>query len=314
MTDDLDLTEYVGRDNSIKADPISRKPPARDVNVPPPSSETEVEPVDAELGEVVSTDTTYVATAEPLAPDVHRPVSVQREPEPEPETLFPFHAFDHLGKINRNPEASEVAKMAPVQKTIYFEMLSSLEKTEAAETIFYEAKKAVGRATTAVKVAQKAYEAVVGKRTFMDEWRVTVAKLPEKVITDEQKQTIADALVEVEKAETFLAKCEHTSDAASKEQTSTRREYAAAAFAWAKVDGIPKDVASLVRARSETERAISMKNISEGRAFNDDGSAQVSTVGPSPYDRQRKAMPRTHPLNPGRHVIRGATIKPPSVR
>jgi hypothetical protein len=328
MSQDDDLVEFVGRDNKVKADPHGVAPTA-----PVDLDLSEYEPVPERVAPgtepvvAAEPDNTYLhflAPRPPLAePDdtfldddiAAEPVV---EPQPvgpgtEPASLYAMHVYDNLGKVRRDLEPSEIAKCTKQQRKILFEMLAALETAEQSEHVAYEARKTTGRATTAVGREQRAYEKVMPKKNFMDIWRTDVAGLAPIPISDEQKKATADALIEVEKAEAFLAACQRAEIAAKTDEKNKRAAFARAAIAWSHVDGCPHDVADLIRARAATERKIAMDNIAAGLPH-DYAVAQASTVGPSRYDHMRKNMPRVHPSNPGHHIIRGSQVKLPSER
>jgi hypothetical protein len=228
-----------------------------------------------------------------------------------------MNVYDNLGKVRRDLDPSEISKCTDRQKTILFGMLASLEIAEKSESVHYEAVKATRRATTAIDKSRKAYETALPKRTFHDEWRETVAKLPATPITDEKKAAIAAALIEVEKAETHLAACQSAEITAKRDEKDKRAAFAKSAIAWSAIDGIPKNVGDLVKARGATERKIALANIAAGRPHDYGvGGQAVSTVGPSHLDRFKAAQAKGGSANFGynRNAMRGAVVKPPSAR
>jgi hypothetical protein len=291
----LDPIEYTGRDNSIKAEP-------RGVAPAPVTIETDI-PLEHEIAE---------PAAEPDASTdaVASVASVATAPTLEPgEKLYPLHTADALGRVRRDLDPLEIAKCSPMQKEKLFDMLGSLEIAEQSETVHYTCKKNTSKAETALGRSRKAFEAVSPKRTFHDEWRETVAKLPPVPVSDETKQAVADALVVIEQCEQHLASCQSAELAAKKDEHDKRATYARAAIEFSKWDGIAKDVASLVRARSATERRIAMANLEAGLPV-DHGTGPVDTTGPSHLDRFRKGMGKGSSANRGYNMnrMRGATV------
>ena len=227
------------------------------------------------------------------------------------DETYALNIYDEYAKISRNLDPSEIAKCSKSQQKILFALLASLDVAEKAEGLHYEDVKTTRRAVTALDRSRKAYEKAMPVRTFHDEWRETVAKMPPKVVTKETKKLIADALVEVDKAEAALAECQRAEIASNATEKDKRGTFAKALIAWSAVDGIAKNVGDLVKARGETDRRIAMENIAAGLPA-DYSVAQASTVGPSQLDRTKAASGRGHSANYGhnRNEMRGATLKP----
>jgi hypothetical protein len=228
--------------------------------------------------------------------------------------MYALNIYGPTGLPRTDIPDSEIAKLSGEQKSVFFAVMSSWSDATEAEAANNAAQSATRRAATALDKSRKKYEDAQPKRTFHDEWRETVARLPAKPVSDAAKKAIAAALVEVEKAEKHLAECHRTGYAAKQDEKDKRAAFAKNVIAWSAMDGIPKNVGDLIKARSATERKIAMDNIAKG--LPDYAVQAASTVGDSHLDRFKAGQAKGGSANYGYHLnrMRGATVKVPSER
>jgi hypothetical protein len=210
---------------------------------------------------------------------------------------------------------TEIAKLSPEQSAAFFALMTSYAATVEADIATREREKAKGRAETALKKQMAAYEAMAPKRTFFDEWKKTVAGIVEPPIDPDLKKKMKASMIRVDEAHAHLAECEKDINVSKKDRQAKRKVFTNALVEWSKLDGTPKNVGDLVRARHKTESEQQLANIAAGMPA-DYAAAQQSTVGPSHLDRFKSGQGKGHSVNQGylQNKMRGATVKVPSER
>jgi hypothetical protein len=228
---------------------------------------------------------------------------------------YRLNVFDQYGGIRNDLDENEIAKCNLVQKDALMALLTAWADTQAEDTACLEVDKAARKAETALDKARKAYEVAQPVRTFHDEWKRTVAKIPEPEPEPDPEVTkkIAAALKNVEKAEKHLAACHAAECPAKQLRKQKRAAFTEKLFIWATMDGAPKSVGNLIKERSKREAEIKMANIAKGLPH-DYAVAQASTVGDSHLDRFKAGQGKGHSADQGygRNAMRGATIKLPT--
>lgn len=229
--------------------------------------------------------------------------------------MYALNIYDARGLPRVDIPDAEIAKLSEKQKPVFFAVIASYSDATEAEAANNAAQSATRKAVTALDRSRKQYEGAQPKRTFHDEWRETVAKLPAKPVSDATKKAIATALAEVEKAEKHLAECHRAGHAAKQNEKDKRAAFANAVIAWSHVDGCAHNTADLVRARSAAESKIALENIARGLPP-DYAVEQASTVGNSHLDRFKAGQGKGGSANFGYHrnAMRGAVVKVPSER
>lgn len=140
------------------------------------------------------------------------------------------------------------------------------------------------------------------------------AHLPEPEPDPAIAKKIAASIKAMEAAHDHLAKCEIAETEAMNVRKDKRQAFANALKEWSAVDGRPKSVGDLVKARAATEAAQTLENIKNGLPP-DYAVAQASTVGDSHLDRFRansggKGQVHANSVNHGynRNAMRGAKL------
>jgi hypothetical protein len=228
--------------------------------------------------------------------------------------MYNLNIYGPTGLPRADIDENEIAKLSQEQQTAYFNVISSFTETTEADAAFVECEKAKRRAITDLKKKMDAHENSAPKRSFYDEWKKVVAKIPEPAPDPEVAKKVAASLRAVEKANDHLEACELAEKAARTVRNEKRQVFALAVMAWSRVDGCPKSTADLIRARSETERKIALENIANGLPP-DFAVAQASTVGDSHIDRFKAGQGKGHSANFGynRNAMRGAIVGQPKV-
>jgi hypothetical protein len=212
---------------------------------------------------------------------------------------------------------TEIAKLSKNQQTAYFDVMSSLSDTTEADAAVIAKEKARRAAISNLKRLMDGHEKIAPARTFYDEWKRTVAKIPEPEPDPDTVKKVAASLKTIEKANEHYEQCTLDEVAAKQVRAEKRQAFATAIIAWSRLDGLPKTVGDLIKARSETERKIAMDNIANGLPP-DYAVAQASTVGGSHLDRFKAGQGKGGSVNVGYNPnrMRGAQLrmKPPSER
>jgi hypothetical protein len=228
-------------------------------------------------------------------------------------TMAAINIFDKQAGVRKDISDSEIVKLTPEQQAAYVALVAALMDTEEADAALIASEKATRAAVTALKKKMEEYEALVPKRTFFDEWKRTVAKMPEPEPDPEATKKIKAKLKEVEKANAALEQCRAAEFPVRKLRAEKRQAFADALKHWSAVDGTPKTVGDLVKenAKREGERKLAAL-----RGELDEDTRPASTVGPSHLDRVKAGGGRGHSANYGynRNSLRSAQLRPPSVR
>jgi hypothetical protein len=225
--------------------------------------------------------------------------------------MYALNIYSNTGLPRTDIPEGEIAKLSKEQQAAFFAVMTSFSDTTEAEAAFIEREKAKRRAMSDLKKKMEAHEKITPARTFYDEWKRSVAKMPEPAPDPEIAKKLAASLKSIEKAHAHLEQCERDEVTAKQVRKEKRQAFATALMIWSRLDGSPKSTADLVRARSETERRIAMDNVAAG--FPPDYAvAQASTVGDSHLDRVRSGAGKGGSVNRGWNMnrMRGATLAP----
>jgi hypothetical protein len=230
-------------------------------------------------------------------------------------TMYHLNIFGKMGLPRLDIPESEIAKLSKEQSAAFFSVISTYSDTNEADNSAIASEKAKRAAISDLKRRMVAHETIIPPRTFYDEWKRTVAKMPEPEISADTKKKLAASLKGIERAHAYLAECESAEVVAKQVRKEKRQAFAVALMAWARVDGSPKTTADLVRARAKTEAAQQLANIAAGLDPNHAAHLQA-TVGDSHLDRFKAGQGGGHSVNQGygRNKMRGATVKVPSER
>ncbi|SDI55249.1 MULTISPECIES: hypothetical protein [Bradyrhizobium] len=222
--------------------------------------------------------------------------------------------FDAQGLPRRDLDEKSIAKLSKPQQKALFAVQSTYLASDEAEVEFIATEKATRSAAQDLKKRMAEYEAVVPRRTFYDEWKVTVAKQPERTISSEKQAQIEAALQAVDHANVALEQRRAAEFPAKQRRKEARQAFANALRDWSLVDGRPKSVSDLVKENAKRESDRKLALIAAG--LPPDHDAVQSSVGDSHLDRVKASGGRGHSANFGynRNSMRGATVKPPSQR
>jgi len=220
-----------------------------------------------------------------------------------------LNVFDAYGFIRSDLTDAELSSVIPSERKVLFSLLEAHNEVKATEeaTVTGEADKR--KAMTALDRAKAAYELAKPKWTAHDEWRRTVARLPQEPPDPAVEKKAASALKVVVAAEQHLAACVAAITPALTKRQEARAIYAKRLIEWSKLDTRPKNVGDLIKERSRVETAQKLKNIAEGLPA-DYVADSVSTVGPSHLDRVRSGAGKGGSINHGysTNKMRGANV------
>jgi len=228
--------------------------------------------------------------------------------------MFHLNIFNSVGLPRTDIPDAEIAKLDKAgQLPAFMGIMKAYPDTLDSDAAYVVAEKAKRKAISDLKRLMYAHEKITPPRTFYDEWKKTVAKIPEPAPDPEVTKKVAASLKTIEKANAHLEQCELDLREARKVREEKRKAFALALMAWSRVDGKPKSVGDLIKARSATERKIAMENIAAGLPPD-----HAVAVGPSHLDRFRAGQGKVagHSANFGYHrnALRGANVFPPKVR
>ena len=228
--------------------------------------------------------------------------------------MFHLNIFNNVGLPRTDIPDTAIAKLdKAAQLPAFMQVMTAYPDTLDADAAFIVAEKAKRAAISNLKRLMDAHEKIAPKRTFYDEWKKTVAKIPEPAPDPEIAKRVAASLKTIDKANAALEQSELDLREARKAREDKRKAFALAIMAWSRVDGKPHSVGDLIKARSATERKIAMDNIAAGLPP-DHAVAEASTIGNSHWDRFRAGQGKVagHSANLGYHrnALRGANISP----
>jgi hypothetical protein len=111
------------------------------------------------------------------------------------------------------PEA-EIAKLSKEQSDAFFAVMSSYSDTTEADAALIECEKATRRAISDLKRKMELHEKIVPARAFYDEWKRTVANLPEPEIDPEITKKLAASMKSLDKANALIPECQRDEELA----------------------------------------------------------------------------------------------------
>jgi hypothetical protein len=214
-----------------------------------------------------------------------------------------LNIFDKFGFVRVDLTDEEVATVSKSEQKILFALLEAHLEVKGTEeaTITSEANKR--KAQTALDRAKAAYALAKPRWTDLDEWRKTVARLPQAPPDPAVEKKVASALKVVEAAEAYFAECVAAIAPAVNARHEARKVYEQRLAAWQKLDTRPKDVGDLIRARSKVEIAQKMENLANGLPI--DGPVEPITHHRWPIEIAAANRPRGGRSGP----LRSATAR-----
>jgi hypothetical protein len=229
--------------------------------------------------------------------------------------MFTDSIFDTHGLPRRDVSESEIALMSKPQQNAFFVLAETYVASEDGERDFIDAQKTKRRTASALKKLMDDHEKIIPARTFYDEWKKVVAHLPEPEPDPAIADRIAASLKAVEAAYKCLAQCEIAETKAMQVRKEKRQAFVKALKEWSAVDGRPKSVGDLLKARAEIEAQQKLANIAAGLPP-DYVEQRQSTVGPSHLDHFKantggKDQVHANSANHGYHrnSMRGAAVR-----
>ena len=224
-------------------------------------------------------------------------------------TNFPLNIFDAYGHVSNSLSESEIAKCSPAQQAILFPLLAAWSDTQEEDKRCQDVEANRRKAQTALDRAEKVLQDVTPQWSAHDEWKRTVARLPQAEPDPAVVKKVKAATKVRDAAGEYLGQCIAEVLPAQAVRDQKRRAFADLLRAWSKNDGRPKTTADLVKERSAVERKIAMDNIAAGLPA-DYAVAQTSTVGDSHLDRMRSGMGKGGSANFGHNPnrLRGAQL------
>jgi hypothetical protein len=178
--------------------------------------------------------------------------------------MFTESIFDAQGIPRRDVSDKEIALMSKHQQSAFFAVAETFIKSEDGERDFIEAQKTTRRAHTVLKKLMEDHEKIVPARTFYEEWKRTVAHIPEPEPDPAIAKKVAASLKAMEAAHAHLAQCETAETKAMHARKEKRQAFVFALKEWSAVDGRPKSVGDLIKARAIVEAGEKLARVAEG--------------------------------------------------
>jgi hypothetical protein len=166
-----------------------------------------------------------------------------------------MNIFGATGQILEDIDPAEVEKLDPPVRETLLTLLDSAAKMASADKAFVDAGKAVSVAARDMNLKQDACLRIVPQRTFHDEWREQVAKLPPKPIDRATQKRALEAAEAADEAAALHQKALTDEIMAKNWRTVCRKDYETALRAWAAIAPGPKTTADLMRANVAAETA-----------------------------------------------------------
>jgi hypothetical protein len=229
--------------------------------------------------------------------------------------MYALNIYAADATIRKDIPEAEIAKLSKEQSDAFFAVMTSYSDTTEADAALIECEKATRRAITDLKRKMDLHEKIVPARTFYDEWKRTIAKLPEPEPDPEITKKLAASIKSVEKTNGLIETCQRNEELGRQARIAKRQAFANALKIWSGLDGTPRTTADLIRARVETERKIAMENIAAGLPA-DYAVARTSTVGNSHLDRVRAGAAKGGSADRGYNMnrMRGAQLQQPKAQ
>jgi hypothetical protein len=219
----------------------------------------------------------------------------------------PFDARGHVRSVCDIKEG-ELAELSEVQREALMALLKASIETEQADAAFIEAQKAIRAAANKHTRMIAEYAEVAPARTFRDEWRATVAKLPPLRVDPKLLKAAAATTKKVEEANAALQAAVAAEVPVKKARDAARIAFGYALSTWTSVDPRPRTTADLVRENSRREIEHKMALVAQGLSPDYIEGSQ-STVGPAHIDRVKAGgRGRTANFGYNRNALRGAKI------
>jgi hypothetical protein len=203
--------------------------------------------------------------------------------------------FDQYGKVRRDIDENEIADLPAATRDALMAVLDAAIKSEDADQEAIAAESAMRCAARNVADKLTVHRGLAPIRSFHDEWRETVAKLPPKPVDRGMTEAAAAAAQEVERANVLLDECRSDAYRLQRNRLSCRQAFADAAAAWSLVAGTPKTTADLVRANVQRE-TVHQLGILNGTIV---PAAVVCNVPPSQLDSVLRSGSRGSSANLG---------------
>lgn len=231
---------------------------------------------------------------------------------------FALNIFDQFGGVSNNLSETEIAKCSPEQQAILFPLLTAWTDTQEEDLRCLAVEANKRKAMTALDKAEKILIEVTPKWTAHDEWKRTVARLPQDPPDAAVVKKIKAATAVRDAAEEYLGECVAEVLPAQALRNGKRKLFADLLKKWIANDGSrPRSAADLIKARIRTETAQKMENLKNGFPA-DYVEHAASTVGPCYLDQMRAGMGKGSSADYGHNAnrMRGAQLpmKTPSER
>src|SRR5258707_619113 len=122
--------------------------------------------------------------------------------------MYVLNIYRNTGLPRTDIPDDIIAKLSPEQYVAFFAVMSSFTDTTEMDAAFITAEKKKRAAITNLKKLMDAHEKITPPRSFYDEWKRTVAKIPDPEPDPEIAKKVAASLKTIDKANTHMDQCD----------------------------------------------------------------------------------------------------------